>query len=84
MQLTANHKSPVFTLICTLKGHDYVVTSRITSHINEYQCRCCGKEVTDTDKGFLTELTFKQKEINKILNSYVQRRKKRITNKLTA
>ncbi|WP_235904642.1 hypothetical protein [Patiriisocius marinus] len=84
MKKTLQNNTPVMALVCSVLGHHYVVTATITQHIHEYKCTCCGKEVTDTDKGFLTELTSKQREINKILYSYVQRRSNRITNKLSA
>lgn len=84
MQKTNRSKSPIMALVCAVLGHNYVVTSEITSHINEYKCSCCSKEVTETDKGFLTDLTTKQKEVNQILYSYVQRRRNRVVNQLSA
>lgn len=70
--------------VCSILGHHYKVTNQITKHISEYHCTCCGKEVTNTDKGFLTELTLEQRELNKKLYSYVKRRSNRMSNKLSA
>ena len=58
-------------------GHDYMVTNKITNHINEYECANCGKEVCDNTKGYLEELTLKQREINETLSGFFQKRNKR-------
>lgn len=67
--------------VCSTFGHHYSVTRRVTDHINEYKCKHCGKEVTDTFTGDIEILTMKNKEINAVLASFIQRRAKR---KLTA
>lgn len=75
-----NHQKtrrPLSHLICTLIGHDYMITNKITNHINEYQCANCEKEVCDNIKGKLEELTLKQREVNETLSSFFKKRKKR-------
>ncbi|MEM6684746.1 MAG: hypothetical protein AAF617_03030 [Bacteroidota bacterium] len=54
-------------MYCSVFGHRYRVTKKITSHINEYQCMLCGHEATTDDKGKLTQLTPQLKDINETL-----------------
>jgi DNA-directed RNA polymerase subunit RPC12/RpoP len=83
MKNTNATKSPVMTFMCSVLGHKYSVTTKITKHISEYKCSCCGKEVADTYKGFLIDLTSEQKQVNKILFTYVQRRRNRLIKQLS-
>ncbi|WP_461302273.1 hypothetical protein [Aureisphaera sp.] len=64
-------------LLCGTLGHDYVVSRKITNHINEYRCTNCGKEVTDNFSGRLESLTFKTKELNTSLANFFQKKMKR-------
>ncbi|AXG69315.1 hypothetical protein KORDIASMS9_01535 [Kordia sp. SMS9] len=57
-------------LYCSVFGHRYRVTKKVTSHINEYQCMLCNCEVTTDDKGKLTQLTPQLKDINETLTSF--------------
>lgn len=66
------------TLVCTVFGHRYRVSKRVTQHIKEYQCTCCGTEVTDTASGELAKLTAQIKETNSFLANFHQRRMKRV------
>ena len=52
---------------CNMFGHNYEVSRKVTSHVKEYKCTCCKKELTTNSNGYLTELTPKFKEINSIL-----------------
>ena len=54
-------------MYCNLFGHQYKVTKNVTSHVKEYKCSCCKRELTTNSNGRLTELTPKFKEINSIL-----------------
>ncbi len=54
-------------MYCALFGHDYEVTKNVTSHVKEYRCKCCKKELTTNSNGNLTELTPKFREINETL-----------------
>lgn len=69
-------------LICSLKGHDFKITRRVTDYVNEYQCLQCKKQMSTNENGALTPLTQKQKEINSVLN-YIHRKKKRKAAQLT-
>ncbi|HRV53964.1 MAG TPA: hypothetical protein P5264_00380, partial [Mangrovimonas sp.] len=65
---TTNQKNNVLPrLYCNLFGHDFEVSKKVTSHVNEYTCKHCKKELTTNGNGYLTELTPKYKEINATL-----------------
>ncbi len=49
-------------IVCTAFGQDYIITRKVTNHINEYKCTNCGREVTDDLNGHLEILTFKNKK----------------------
>jgi len=55
-------------LLCNLFGHNYEVSKNVTSHVKEYKCSNCKKELTTNSKGNLTDLTPKYREINSILS----------------
>ncbi len=61
-------------LYCTIFGHNYEVSKTVTSHVKEYTCTCCKKQLTTNSNGHLTELTPKFKEINSILEEFYTRR----------
>ena len=61
-------------LFCSLFGHHYSVSKNVTSHIKEYSCVHCGKQVTTDASGNLSLLTPEMKEINKTLENIYQKR----------
>jgi len=61
-------------ILCFLFGHDYIITNKVTNHINEYKCTHCGKEVTDNASGYLEDLTFTNKKINANLATFYQKK----------
>ncbi|MCB0426877.1 MAG: hypothetical protein KDD16_06155 [Mangrovimonas sp.] len=76
---TTNHKNNVLPrLYCNLFGHDFEVSKKVTSHVNEYTCKHCKKELTTNGNGYLTELTPKYKEINATLERIYTARKLRL------
>ncbi|MAO08911.1 MAG: hypothetical protein CL596_09390 [Alteromonas sp.] len=64
-------------IVCSTFGHNYVITRKVTNHINEYRCRHCGKEMTDNFSGSLELLTHKIKEVNSSLASFHNKKHKR-------
>ncbi|WP_133756824.1 DUF1660 family phage protein [Gelidibacter sediminis] len=64
-------------LYCNLFGHNYEVSKNVTSHVKEYTCKCCKKELTTNSDGDLTELTPKFREVNSILETMYVRRLER-------
>lgn len=73
MKTTTTTPTPM-KLFCTLFGHKYVVSKKVTSHVKEYTCKCCKKQLTTNGNGDLTELTPKFQEINSILEEMYLRR----------
>lgn len=61
-------------IFCNFFGHHFVVSKKVTEHIKEYRCVHCGKQVTTDERGKLSPLTQKQKEINNTLEDMYQRR----------
>lgn len=62
--------------LCNLFGHHYTVSKKVTSHIKEYACVHCGKQVTTDASGNLSVLTPELKEINNTLEHIYQKRHK--------
>lgn len=69
-------------LYCNVFGHNYEVSKKVTSHVKEYTCTCCKKQLTTNSNGNLTELTPKFKEINSILEEIYTRRMERLQDKM--
>ncbi|MCL8008281.1 hypothetical protein M8845_12690 [Gelidibacter japonicus] len=65
------------TVYCSIFGHNYVVSKKITFHVNEYKCTHCHLEMTTNSNGELTPLTPKFREINSVLERIHKRRKSR-------
>ncbi|MBO3096953.1 hypothetical protein [Gelidibacter pelagius] len=63
------------TVYCSVFGHNYVVSKKITFHVNEYKCTHCRAQMTTNSNGKLTPLTPKFKEINSVLERIHKRRK---------
>ena len=59
---------------CSIFGHNYQVSKKVTNHVKEYTCEKCNKELTTNENGNLIELTPKFKEINSILEKIHSRR----------
>lgn len=69
---TKNRKLP--KLYCSFFGHDFEVSKNVTSHVKEYTCKHCQKELTTNVNGNLTALTPKYREINTILEELYQKK----------
>ena len=66
MSLT-NKSNSFQRLYCDVFGHRFEISRKVTSHVKEYKCKCCKKELTTDSNGRLTELTPTFKEINSVL-----------------
>ena len=73
---TTNRTFTLSGIVCSTLGHNFVISRRITNHINEFKCTQCGKEVTNTYSGRLESLTVKTKEINTVVLRENKKRKK--------
>lgn len=76
-QLNSNRPFSFSGFVCSTFGHHYEISRRVTDHINEYTCKHCGKEVTDTASGGVEILTVKNKQINAVLASFIEKRASR-------
>lgn len=81
MKKTTNKPAFIPKMYCSLFGHDYQVTKKVTYHVKEYTCRHCKKELTTNSNGNLTELTPKFREINAILSRIHASRMQRLKEK---
>ena len=54
-------------MYCSVFGHKYQLSKKVTHHIKEYTCCHCGKQMTTNSKGKLEAMTPKLKEINDVL-----------------
>ncbi len=52
------------SILCSVLGHDYLITRKISDSINEYRCTLCNREVVDNPFGGLAKLTPILKEAN--------------------
>ncbi|GGD31388.1 hypothetical protein [Flavobacterium orientale] len=69
-----NQQTQSKNFICTIIGHRYQETRKVTNHFSEYSCKCCGKQMTEDTRGRLIQLTPELKEINATLSLLFQRR----------
>lgn len=70
-------------MYCSIFGHDYQVSKKVTKHVKEYTCKHCGKQLTTTSDGSLVELTPKFREINLILERIYNTKMKRSKRKIS-
>lgn len=68
-------------IYCDIFGHKYEMTKKVTSHVKEYTCKCCKRQLTTSGNGKLTELTPKYQEINTLLSDIYTRRMSRLKQK---
>ncbi|KPM31052.1 Hypothetical protein I595_3031 [Croceitalea dokdonensis DOKDO 023] len=68
-------------LFCNFFGHHFVVSKRVTEHINEYRCIHCQKQVSTDERGKLSTLTPQIQEINNTLEDMYQKRNRRSVRK---
>lgn len=71
---TNNNSVSPTSVICSILGHKYRSTRKITNHFSEYQCHCCRKQMTEDTRGRLISLTPELRDINKTLNMIFTRR----------
>ncbi len=69
-----NYGNKLSSLCCSIFGHHYSVSKKVTLHIKEYKCIHCHREVTTDVSGNLSLLTPELQEINDTLEQLFQRR----------
>lgn len=75
--LNPNYMKPttnVSKFLCSLVGHRYRETRKVTPHISEYKCTCCHREITTSVNGRYDVLTPRLKEANETLARFYQKR----------
>ena len=80
---TKTNKRPLAKMYCNVFGHNYELTKRVTNHVKEYTCKCCGHQLTTDGNGRLTELTPKYQEINSALERIHHNRMVRLKRQVT-
>jgi len=78
MNSIAKNQPAIPKLLCSIFGHQYEVSKKVTYHVKEYKCRGCKKELTTNGSGNLIELTPKYKEINSVLSRIHKKRMARL------
>lgn len=68
-------------LYCDFFGHNYQISKKVTSHVKEYTCKCCKKQLTTDSNGRLIELTPKYQDINSALERIYNSRMVRLKQK---
>ena len=78
---TTTPTSPSKTILRLFLVITMRVTKKVTSHVKEYTCKCCKRQLTTNGNGKLTELTPKFQEIDEILADIYTRRMSRLKKK---
>ncbi len=84
MEKTTPEGNKLTGIFCQMFGHHYTVSKRVTKHIKEYKCLHCQKQVTTDERGKLTVLTPKMRDINKTLEDMYQKRNRRSSKRIVA
>lgn len=53
--------------ICSIIGHNYILTKKVNEHFSEYECSKCKVQVTNDTRGKKICLTSELKSINETL-----------------
>jgi hypothetical protein len=69
-------------MYCSVFGHNYQMTRRVTKHVKEYTCSCCKHQLTTDGNGNLIELTPRLQEMNSALERIYQNRMARLRRKV--
>ncbi len=73
-KVISNYGSRLSGFCCSIFGHRYIVSKKVTLHIKEYKCMHCAKEVTTDVSGNLSALTPELQDINNTLEHLYQKR----------
>ncbi|OIQ27771.1 MAG: hypothetical protein BM564_11880 [Bacteroidetes bacterium MedPE-SWsnd-G2] len=64
-------------MYCSLFGHDFQISKKVTQHVREFKCTHCNAQMTTNGQGKLIPLTPKFQEINAVLEQINKKRLKR-------
>ncbi|MBW8199049.1 MULTISPECIES: hypothetical protein [Flavobacteriaceae] len=79
---TTQHGNKFSSFFCSLFGHHYTVSKKVTHHIKEYKCIHCQKQVTTDVSGKLSALTPQMQEINSTLEDMYRKRQSRVVHQV--
>ena len=65
-------------MLCKFFGHSYLQSKKVTDHVHEYTCTCCGKQATVDVKGRIVDLTPKRQDINNTLSEIYKKRRRAV------
>jgi len=74
-----NQNFSLTSMFCSIFGHRYKKSKKITNHISEFKCKTCGQEVTNAVSGRIEILTFKNRKINTCLSDFFQKKLQQTT-----
>ncbi len=63
----------LFGILCSTLGHRFIISNKITNHINEYKCKRCDQEVTNVVSGDIEILTHRNRKINACLSKILKK-----------
>jgi len=72
-----NQNFSLTSILCSIFGHRYKKSKKITNHISEYKCKTCGQEVTNAASGKIELLTFKTRKVNACVSEFFQKKLQR-------
>ena len=73
-KVMTDYGTQLSAICCSIFGHHYIVSKKVTLHIKEYKCVHCNKEVTTDVSGNLSNLTPELQDINNTLQDIYQKR----------
>ncbi len=83
-KVISSYGSKFNAMCCLIFGHHYTISRNVTSHIKEYKCLHCEKQVTTNAQGNLSNLTPERKDINEALQNIYQKRHSHSSHKQVA
>ena len=75
------NSNAIAKMYCSVFGHNYQLSKKVTNHVKEYTCKCCKKQLTTDSNGKLIELTPKYQDINSALERIYTSRLMRLKQK---
>lgn len=71
-----NHTN-IQRLLCSITGHKFRLTKKITKHLKHYKCQNCGCQVTTNSTGNLVSLTEEIKLVHTGIETIIIKRNSR-------
>ncbi|MDO6595607.1 hypothetical protein Q4512_01700 [Oceanihabitans sp. 2_MG-2023] len=81
MKKPTNKPAFIPNLVCSVFGHKFEVSKKVTYHVKEYKCCNCHKQMTTNSNGNLIPLTPKFEQINSVLERIYNNKATRLQEK---